>query len=58
MGFVGVISSHVVLGMCAVVLFLLWGAALWLGPSGRGEDGQAHGQSQAQLEQPQTHQAP
>jgi hypothetical protein len=28
MGVVGVISSHVVLGICAVVLFLLWGAAL------------------------------
>jgi hypothetical protein len=58
MGVVGVISSHVVLGMCAVVLFLLWGVAIWLGPSGRSEGGQAHGQSQAQFEQPQTQQAP
>jgi hypothetical protein len=58
MGVVGVISSHVVLGMGTVVLFLLWGGELWLGPSGRSEGGQAHGQSQAQLEQPQTHPAP
>jgi hypothetical protein len=55
---VSVISIHVVLGMGAVVLFLLRGGALWLGPSGRSEGGQAHGQSQAQLEQPQTQQAP
>jgi hypothetical protein len=53
-----VVRNHLVLGVSGVVVFLRGGGHRRLGQLGRAGSRQAHGQSQAQFEQPQSHQAP
>jgi hypothetical protein len=48
-----VVRNHLVLGVFGVVVFLIGHRRL--GQLGRAGSRQAHGQSQAQFEQPQTH---